>query len=95
MQFFEHDLDHRLAIYFLIWWLTLFAVLPFGIRSQHEARNRARNRSRRPDSAATSLEAVLDDLGLRRVFAVLYVIYAYRLIGLDDIPGLPRPLPAS
>ena len=26
-----------LAIYFLIWWVTLFAVLPFGVRSQHEA----------------------------------------------------------
>lgn len=26
-----------LAIYFVIWWTTLFAVLPFGIRSQREA----------------------------------------------------------
>jgi predicted secreted protein len=26
-----------IAIYFIIWWLTLFAVLPFGVRSQHEA----------------------------------------------------------
>ena len=25
-----------LAIYFVIWWLVLFAVLPFGVRSQHE-----------------------------------------------------------
>jgi predicted secreted protein len=25
-----------IAIYFLIWWVTLFAVLPFGVRSQHE-----------------------------------------------------------
>ena len=25
-----------IAIYFLIWWITLFAVLPFGVRSQHE-----------------------------------------------------------
>ncbi|QEL21489.1 DUF1467 family protein [Bosea sp. F3-2] len=25
-----------LALYFVIWWITLFAVLPFGIRSQHE-----------------------------------------------------------
>ena len=25
-----------LAIYFIIWWLVLFAVLPFGVRSQHE-----------------------------------------------------------
>jgi predicted secreted protein len=25
-----------IAIYFLIWWVTLFAVLPFGVRSQQE-----------------------------------------------------------
>jgi predicted secreted protein len=25
-----------IALYFIIWWVTLFAVLPFGIRSQHE-----------------------------------------------------------
>ena len=24
------------SLYFLIWWITLFAVLPFGVRSQHE-----------------------------------------------------------
>ena len=24
------------AIFFLIWWVVLFAVLPFGVRSQHE-----------------------------------------------------------
>ena len=24
------------AIYFLIWWVVLFAVLPWGVRSQHE-----------------------------------------------------------
>lgn len=24
------------AIFFLIWWVVLFAVLPWGIRSQHE-----------------------------------------------------------
>lgn len=26
-----------LAIYFIIWWLTLFAVLPFGVRNADEA----------------------------------------------------------
>jgi predicted secreted protein len=25
-----------IAVYFLIWWVTLFAVLPFGVRSQLE-----------------------------------------------------------
>lgn len=24
------------AIYFIVWWTVIFAVLPFGIRSQHE-----------------------------------------------------------
>ena len=27
------------AIYFIIWWVTLFAVLPFGSRSQAEEGN--------------------------------------------------------
>jgi predicted secreted protein len=26
-----------LALYFMIWWLVLFAVLPFGVRTQDEA----------------------------------------------------------
>jgi predicted secreted protein len=24
------------AIYFVFWWITLFLILPFGVRSQHE-----------------------------------------------------------
>ncbi len=26
-----------IAIYFILWWTVLFAVLPFGVRSQREA----------------------------------------------------------
>lgn len=25
-----------IALYFTIWWVVLFAILPFGVRSQHE-----------------------------------------------------------
>ncbi|WLS01997.1 DUF1467 family protein [Shinella oryzae] len=25
------------AVYFIVWWMTLFAVLPFGLRTQAEA----------------------------------------------------------
>ena len=28
-----------IAIYFTTWWIVLFAVLPFGVRSQHEDRD--------------------------------------------------------
>ncbi len=31
------SLTLSLAIYFVMWWITLFAILPFGVRSQHES----------------------------------------------------------
>ena len=34
---FGLSLTGALALYFLVWWTTLFAVLPFGVRSQAEA----------------------------------------------------------
>ncbi len=30
-------LTTALAAFFLIWWVSLFAVLPWGVRSQHES----------------------------------------------------------
>lgn len=34
---FAMRVSGSLALYFVIWWILLFAVLPFGIRSQVEA----------------------------------------------------------
>ncbi len=31
------NLTLSIAIYFVMWWITLFAILPFGVRSQHES----------------------------------------------------------
>ena len=31
------SLGSAFAIYFVVWWITLFAVLPFGVRTQGEA----------------------------------------------------------
>ena len=31
-----YAISSGLAIYFVIWWVTLFLTLPFGVRSQHE-----------------------------------------------------------
>lgn len=30
------SISTALAIYFVLWWVVLFAVLPWGVRSQHE-----------------------------------------------------------
>jgi predicted secreted protein len=31
-----YTISTLLAIYFVVWWVTLFLTLPFGVRSQHE-----------------------------------------------------------
>ncbi|MBB5050240.1 putative secreted protein [Afipia massiliensis] len=31
-----YSISTALAIYFVLWWVVLFAVLPFGVRSQME-----------------------------------------------------------
>lgn len=31
-----YQISTGLAIYFVIWWISLFLTLPFGVRSQHE-----------------------------------------------------------
>ena len=31
-----YTLSTGFAIYFVVWWITLFLTLPFGVRSQHE-----------------------------------------------------------
>jgi predicted secreted protein len=36
VQFFGLRVSGGLALYFVIWWILLFAILPFGIRSQVE-----------------------------------------------------------
>ena len=77
------------AIYFIIWWVVLFAVLPWGVRSQDEDGTiipgsdpgaPAIPRLRRKLAWTTIVAAI--------VFALWYVVYTYRLIALDDLVGL-------
>lgn len=79
------------AIYFLIWWLTLFAVLPFGVKSQHEAETAPGTDPGAPVLPRILAKLVWTTVVAGVIFAILSVVYTYRLIGLDDIPGLPRP----
>ncbi len=82
-----------LAIYFLIWWITLFAVLPFGIRSQHEGETVPGTDPGAPILPKLLGKVFWTTLVSTVLYGILYVVYVYRLLGLDDIPFLPRPLP--
>ena len=72
------SLRPSIAIYFVIWWLVLFAVLPFGVRSQHEAgRGRAGHRARRAASCRSCCGKLrLDHASSRRsIFAAASIVY--------------------
>lgn len=86
-----------LALYFIVWWIVLFAVLPFGVRTSEEAGEErspgfAESAPHRPQLvpkmlATTVISAI--------VFAVLYAIIAHHVITLDDIPFFPRYEPVQ
>jgi predicted secreted protein len=81
------DFVFCLAIYTFIWWITLFAVLPFGVRTQHEDGNIVPGT---PESAPAQQRMVriflINTLVASVVFAIVYVIISYRLISPENIP---------
>ncbi|HVV80150.1 MAG TPA: DUF1467 family protein [Pseudolabrys sp.] len=73
-----------IAIYFLIWWIVLFAVLPFGIRSQHEGAEFAEGTDPgAPIAARIGMKLVWTTVVATVVFIILAVIYQSGVINLD------------
>ena len=75
------------AVYFIVWWLTLFAVLPFGLKTQAEANEvvpgsvesaPARFRGGRIVLITTLVSAV--------IYGVWYVLSVRLGYGLDSLP---------
>ena len=78
-----------LAIYFVIWWLVLFAVLPWGVRSQHETGDVvAGSDPGAPTVPHLGRKLLWTTAVAAVVFAVFYVIHANRWITLDDLATL-------
>ncbi|MCZ8178407.1 MAG: DUF1467 family protein [Rhizobium sp.] len=76
-----------LAVYFVIWWLVLFAVLPIGLRTQDEdqsvvpgsvASAPARFRAKRIFLMTSVVAAV--------IYGAWYVAGTYFGIGFNDLP---------
>ena len=84
-------LSFAIAIYAIIWWIVLFAILPIGVRTQEEegdvspgtAESAPHMPKLLPKMIATTIVASV-------VFAVVCVIIVHRVITLDQIPFLPR-----
>jgi predicted secreted protein len=78
------------AIFFLIWWIVLFAVLPWGVRSHHEA---GVDVVPGTDPGAPTIPALGRKLIWTTavsvvIFAACYVVYVNHLVTLQ---GLAAP----
>jgi predicted secreted protein len=81
------------AIYFLLWFLSLFLVLPFGVRTAEEAG------AERVPGQAESAPAHFDvwravrrtSLVAAGFFALFYLNYTYEWITTEDLTSLFRP----
>jgi predicted secreted protein len=76
-----------IAIYIFIWWIVLFAVLPFGVRTQHEEGSVVPGT---PESAPAKPRLLrvflINTIVATIVFAIVYAVIAYRLITPETIP---------
>jgi predicted secreted protein len=81
-----------IAIYFLIWWITLFAVLPWGVRNQEESGEVTPG----TDPGAPATHRVWHKLGWTTVvattiFGILYIAYTRGLIPYDFLMAISSP----
>ncbi len=81
-----------IAIYFIIWWVVLFAVLPWGIRSQQESGDVAPG----TDPGAPAAHVIWRKLFWTTVtsavlFGILTVIYKENLIPLEFLKRISNP----
>ena len=75
------------AVFFIIWWTLLFAVLPFWVHTQDDAGEVVPGTPRSAPKAPRLLRVFLTTTALSIVlFAVFYWVVTARVITLDDIP---------
>ena len=79
------------ALFFMMWWIVLFTVLPLNIRTQGEDGDVVPGT---PESAPIAPQlarkALLTTAITSVLFSLLYLNVVTGFISLDDIPFLPR-----
>lgn len=84
-------LGFAIALYVVIWWIVLFAMLPIGVRTQAEEGDVSPGTAESAPHLPRLLPKMLATTVVASVvFAILYVIIVHRVITLDQIPFLPR-----
>ncbi len=74
-----------LAVYFVIWWVVLFAVLPFAVRTQDEADNVAPGTvSSAPVRPLLAKKFLATTIVAAVIFIILWGIYVTGVIDLES-----------
>ena len=68
-----------IAIYFVVWWIVLFAILPIGVKNAHEAGETTLegNEPGAPVEHQMGRKAVITTVVSAIVFAIIYVSIQY------------------
>jgi len=74
------------AIFFVIWWLCLFVVLPFGVKSQHETDSVAPGTDAgAPHRPHLALRALATTVLAAIIFAGVYLYFNVYQLSLEDL----------
>ena len=86
------ELISAFAIYFILWWLTLFMVLPWGATSAHEAGQEVVEGTMKaaPLKPRIALKFAITTVVSAIIFAGVYFVLTSGVIKLDDIPFFPK-----
>jgi predicted secreted protein len=87
-----------IAIYFIIWWVCLFVVLPWGVRNPHEAGEQVEqgNEAGAPVNPMLWRKVLVTTIVASLVFLVVWGQITRGWISFDDIPFLDNiPAPAD
>jgi predicted secreted protein len=78
-----------IAIYFIIWWTVLFAVLPWGITSQHETGTvEPGTDPGAPVMTGFKTKAIWTTIVATVIFGTFYALYVTRIVSLEDLGTL-------
>jgi len=81
-----------LAIYFIIWWVVLFAVLPWGSRSQSDAGEiELGTEPGAPAIHRVGRSILWTTIIASLLFAILWAVYAAGLIPVDFLMAISGP----
>ena len=77
-----------LAIYIILWWIVLFAILPWGVRTQEPSEVIPGTDPGAPTAPALGTKVMWTTIVSAIVFALFYAAHASRVLTLDDLATL-------